>query len=96
MQITLGQADDFPAEDNFFVASLKVDPKRIAAWGEFHQAVENLPEAEKEVVDLLWYQGLKQHEAAELIGVDERTIKRRWREAKLKLSEVLDGSLISM
>jgi RNA polymerase sigma-70 factor (ECF subfamily) len=68
------------------------EPSRIAMWGDFHDKVEALPDEEREVVELLWYQDLPQHEAAEVLGVDPSTVKRRWRAARLKLAAVLgDG-----
>ena len=48
-----------------------------------------LPEAEREVFDLLWYEGLTQAEAARVLGVTDRTVKNRWRSAKLELQRVL-------
>jgi RNA polymerase sigma factor (sigma-70 family) len=69
------------------------DPVRLATWSEFHETVESLPEAEREVFDLLWYQGLSQREAAALLGVTERVAKRRWRSARLKLREMLGGRM---
>jgi RNA polymerase sigma-70 factor (ECF subfamily) len=64
-------------------------PERLAAWGEFHDKVEALPEAEREVFDLLWYQGLKQAEAAAVLGVSVATVERRWLAARLLLQEAL-------
>ncbi len=81
-------------DGNFFVANATADPQRIAVWADFHEAVENLPEEQKEVVDLVWYQGLKQDEAAELLNVSVKSIKRRWREVKLTLADKLDTSII--
>jgi RNA polymerase sigma factor (sigma-70 family) len=52
-----------------------------------------LPNKEHEVFDLLWYQGLTQDEAAQLLGVSKRTIKRRWQSARLQLFEALGGHL---
>jgi RNA polymerase sigma factor (sigma-70 family) len=72
---------------------LSQEPSRVAAWSEFHQQIEKLPESEREVFDLLWYQGLSQAEAAELLQVSERTIKRRWLSARLALSEALKGEI---
>lgn len=69
------------------------DPGILAIWSEFHRQVENLPPLEKEVVDLLLYQELTQEEAAEVLEVDKSTVKRRWRSAKLKLHEFLEGWL---
>jgi DNA-directed RNA polymerase specialized sigma24 family protein len=39
------------------------------------------------------YQGLSQAEAAELLGVAERTVKRRWQTARRKLHEALQGEV---
>lgn len=69
------------------------DPGGLAIWSEFHRHVEDLPPLEREVVDLLLYQELTQEEAAEVLEVDKSTVKRRWRSAKLKLSEFLEGWL---
>lgn len=77
-----------------FRANQTADPKRLADWAEFHRVVEGLPDKEKAVVDLLWYQGLKQQAAADLLHVDVKTVKRRWRNAKLELSEKLDGRMV--
>ena len=69
------------------------DPARLAAWGEFHRQIGALPDEEREVFDLIWYQGLSQAEAAKLLNVSERTIKRRWQAARLKLHEALEGEV---
>jgi RNA polymerase sigma-70 factor (ECF subfamily) len=69
------------------------DPGHLAAWTAFHEQVERLPEEEKEVFDLLWYQELSQAEAAALLKVATRTVKRRWASARLKLHEALGGQL---
>jgi RNA polymerase sigma-70 factor (ECF subfamily) len=69
------------------------DPGRLAAWAEFHEHAGRLPAEEREVFDLIWYQGLSQGEAARLLGVHERTVKRRWQAARLKLYEALHGEL---
>lgn len=65
------------------------DPRRVAEWCEFHEQVEKLPQPEREAFDLLYYHGLSQDEAAEALKVDVRTVKRRWRAARLALYEVL-------
>ncbi|MBV8231870.1 MAG: sigma-70 family RNA polymerase sigma factor [Planctomycetaceae bacterium] len=69
------------------------DPGRLADWTEFHRQVEALPDEEREVVDLLFYQGLQQAEAAAVLGVSERTVKRRWQSARLALHAALGGRL---
>jgi RNA polymerase sigma-70 factor (ECF subfamily) len=67
------------------------DPSRLAAWGEFHRLIEGLPEEEREVFDLLWYQGLTQGQAAAVLDLSERTVKRRWQGARLRLHQAMHG-----
>jgi RNA polymerase sigma-70 factor (ECF subfamily) len=67
------------------------DTDRLEKWTEFHEQAAALPEKAREVFDLLWYQGMKQAEAAELLGVDVRTVKARWLDARLRLNAVLQG-----
>jgi RNA polymerase sigma-70 factor (ECF subfamily) len=69
------------------------EPDALAAWAEFHRQADALPEEERDVFDLVWYQGLKHTEAADLLGVSARTVKRRWQAACLRLHEVLRGQL---
>jgi RNA polymerase sigma-70 factor (ECF subfamily) len=65
------------------------DPGRIAERAELHHLVQALPEDEQAVTDLMFYQGLTQEEAADLLGVDVRTVQRRWQRARRKLGERL-------
>ena len=76
-------------------ADMKVgeDPAMLAAWAEFHAQVALLPDEERELFDLLWYQDLSQSEAASLLSVSERTVKRRWASARLHLHKVLANIL---
>ena len=53
-------------------------------------AIEGLPEAEREVFELVRIQGLTHGEAAEVVGVSERTVQRRLNRARLLLAEQLD------
>ena len=68
------------------------EPQTVAEWGDFHAAVGRLPEDEREVFDLLWYQSLDQAEAAVVMNTSIRTVKRRWQAAKLRLHDLLGGS----
>jgi RNA polymerase sigma-70 factor (ECF subfamily) len=65
----------------------------LERWSAFHEGVEHLPAEEREVVGLIFYHGWPQAQIAELFGVDERTIRRRWRSACLKLHDALHGNL---
>jgi RNA polymerase sigma-70 factor (ECF subfamily) len=68
------------------------EPSRLAMWGDCHRLVDALPDAEREVFDLLWYQELSQAEAAALLGVSERTVQRRWQSARLAVFRALGGT----
>lgn len=67
------------------------EPFSITAWTEFHEAVEALPDAEREVVSLLWYDGLTQADAARVLGISLATLKRRWVSARLLLKDKCEG-----
>jgi RNA polymerase sigma factor (sigma-70 family) len=69
------------------------DPDRLASWSDFHREAESLPPEEREAFDLLFYQGLSQAEAAAVLDVSERTIKRRWQSARLRLVQTLGGKM---
>ena len=69
------------------------DPVRLAGWAEFHEAVGSLSESDRELFDLLWYQGLTQAEAAAVLGVSARTVNGRWLGARVRLSDALGGQL---
>lgn len=65
-------------------------PQTLDAWTEFHQQIDLLPEDEKEVVHLLFYDGLTQSEAAKVLGISLATLKRRWQAARLTLTEQME------
>lgn len=68
------------------------EPADLAEWTVFHETVESLPAGEREVFDLLYYEGISQDEAAAILGCSVRTIRRRWNDAKLRLhGELTDG-----
>ncbi|MGF1578461.1 MAG: RNA polymerase sigma factor [Gemmataceae bacterium] len=69
------------------------DPVRLANWAEFHEQINSLPEEERQVFDVLWYQEMTQSDAADFLGMSERTLKRRWQSARLRLHELLKGEL---
>jgi RNA polymerase sigma-70 factor (ECF subfamily) len=69
------------------------DPVSLETWSHFHEAVERLPDEEREVAHLVWYGGMKQAEAAAVLGVSVPTIKRRWYRARLQLHSIMDGQL---
>jgi RNA polymerase sigma factor (sigma-70 family) len=66
-------------------------PLELEEWSEFHHQIEELPAEERAVIDLHYYQGLGKTEAAEILGVDARTVQRRWNRALLRLKSVRCG-----
>ena len=77
-----GETDSQGNAAPFEPAAPSMDQDRLAFWTEFHSRVERMPDEEREVFDLLWYQELSQAEAATLLNVSERTVKRRWAAAR--------------
>jgi RNA polymerase sigma-70 factor (ECF subfamily) len=62
-------------------------------WQQFHEAVARLPAEQREVIGLTFYHGWTQVQIAELFRVDERTIRRRWRDACRVLDKEVGGNL---
>ncbi|MBI2808294.1 MAG: sigma-70 family RNA polymerase sigma factor [Planctomycetes bacterium] len=69
-------------------ADARHEPGSLAQWTELHEQIGALPDEEREVVGLLFYQGLPQNEAAEMLGISLRTLQRRWHDALCKLHRV--------
>ena len=67
------------------VSELSSDGRRIL------QAIENLPEEEREVFSLVRIQGLAHNEAAGVLGVSMKTVQRRLNRALLNLAEQLNN-----
>jgi RNA polymerase sigma-70 factor (ECF subfamily) len=58
-------------------------------WERFHELTEALPDDEKQVVDMIFICEMTQEEAASVLGISLRTVKRRWLSARTRLGEVL-------
>jgi RNA polymerase sigma-70 factor (ECF subfamily) len=78
-------------DDRLEAAPAAGDSGSLESWVAFHEQVQALPAEEREIVDLLFYAGRSQAEAAEILGVSERTVKRRWQSARIALHEALRG-----
>lgn len=68
------------------------EPASLVEWETFHEAVDALPEPLKNVVEALWYNGLTQGDAAKLLNISVATLKRRWTQARLILSDEMRDS----
>jgi RNA polymerase sigma factor (sigma-70 family) len=75
-----------PRED---VPTTTYSPASLAFWTEFHEAVVALPERERDVFELLWYQEVTQAEAAAILHVSESTVRRSWLAARRRLGSLL-------
>lgn len=64
-------------------------PESLCAWAEFHEQVEQLPDDEREVFQILWYSGVTQRETAELLNISESTVLRRYYRARLQLKNAM-------
>jgi RNA polymerase sigma-70 factor (ECF subfamily) len=87
-----------PGEDPHATPQPRVEPSSphaedIDLWTRFHEAVDQLPIEEREVVGLVFYHGWTQAKIAELFGVDERTIRRRWAAACERLRSLVGGTV---
>lgn len=67
-------------------------PLHLAEWTSVHEAIDAMPEELRQVVELLWYHDLTQEEVAGLLGIDRRTIIRRWQKARLLLQGLVPKS----
>jgi len=53
------------------------EPDSLESWALFHETVDQLPEEEREIFQLVWYGGLQQQEIATLLDVSVPTVQRR-------------------
>jgi RNA polymerase sigma factor (sigma-70 family) len=72
-----------PAPPDITGSQLSPNTRRIL------EAIENLPEEEREVFNLVRIQGLNQPEAADILGVSPKTVQRRLNHGLMLLSEKL-------
>jgi RNA polymerase sigma factor (sigma-70 family) len=65
----------------------------LERWGVLHEEAARLPAEEGEVFGLIFYQGWTHAQVAAVLGIGERTARRRWQAAGLRLAERLGGRL---
>jgi RNA polymerase sigma factor (sigma-70 family) len=74
-------------------ASRPKEVRNLERWAAFHEAVERLPEEDRELFELGYYEGLGKEEMARLLQVDEKTVRRRWNRATRRLAEALGDDI---
>jgi RNA polymerase sigma factor (sigma-70 family) len=80
-------ADNPPAGEAYDESADEGPPALLAA---LYRQIDGLPENERSVVDLMYFHGLNQEETATLLGVTERTVRRHWTAARVKLYQGLE------
>jgi RNA polymerase sigma-70 factor (ECF subfamily) len=73
--------------------AVRDDPGEVETWQRFHEATGRLPDREREVMEHVFYHGLTHAQIAAVLGVNERTVRRHWQSACLRLNEELGGRL---
>ncbi len=92
--LPLGHPDDSDSPSPCQFASLEIEPTEdFELWVRFHEAVDRLPLAEREIVGLVFYHGWTHARIAELFAVNERTIRRRWASACERLRKIVGKEL---
>jgi len=66
----------------------------FVAW-RVHRALEELPDKEREVVELAYWSGMSQSEVAEYLHIPLGTVKTRTRSALSHLSDLLEGEQLA-
>ena len=75
------------------ILSQNGEPESLESWEQFHETVDQLPEEEREIFQLVWYGGLQQQESASLLEVSNRTVQRRLCRARHKITAAMHGEI---
>jgi RNA polymerase sigma-70 factor (ECF subfamily) len=81
------------AKDGLQPVAPGTESDELEKWAAFHEAVADLPVAEREVFMLAFYHKWTHAQIAELFQIDERTVRRRWRASADLLSKALGGQM---
>jgi len=86
---------DNPVDDGV-TSARAIDPADHATnhedlldWTEFHNAIERLPDEQRDVMDEVFYNGQSHDQAAAILGISSKTVQRRLRKAEEALAASL-------
>ncbi len=68
------------------------EPAKLAQWDEIHTLIDQLPDDERILFDLIYYQDLTQAEVSELLGVPLTTLRTRWLHARANFMRLLGNN----
>ena len=88
-----GPSEDSHADGQFEQVDPTTQDRDFDLWCHFHEAADQLPTEEREVLGLVFYHGWKQSQIAELLQVDERTVRRRWQSACVQIHQLVGNEL---
>jgi RNA polymerase sigma factor (sigma-70 family) len=71
------------------------EPGDLDAWVRYHELINDLPPREREVFYLVWYDWLTQEQAAEVLGVSVRTVRRLWLSSRIKMATWMCGERLT-
>ncbi len=67
------------------------DPRKLAEWTHFHQRVESLETAQREVFEMHFYLDIPQSEIATLLNLHPRKVSYLWVAATENLADAIDA-----
>jgi RNA polymerase sigma-70 factor (ECF subfamily) len=76
-----------------YAPAAPAEVRNLERWAAFHEAVERLPDEDRGLIELGYYEGLEKDEMARLLGVDVRTVRRWWNRATRRLAEALGDDI---
>lgn len=90
-----GEGDDAAKLANLLICSApsplhQVSEVERTAW--LREALQELPESMRQALNLVYYQGMKYRDAAEVLGIPVGTVKSRIHATILKLTEMWNAS----